>query len=72
MKTKEDLAREWSHPDKHDWHSCNGISLHPIREKAFLEGFNKAKELLLAAIKDSDTDAWDEDVIMGVGEQEVS
>lgn len=45
MKLKEKLAQEHADPNTHEWHSCNGISLHPIRERSFLAGFEKAREM---------------------------
>lgn len=81
MKLKEQLARKYCELD--DPFNDDHLNAHEKKAReafedllkecatTYLAGFNKAKELLLSAIKDSDTDAWDEDVIMGVGEQEV-
>ncbi len=52
MKLKEKLATQWSN-DKNDWHSCNGISLHVLREKAYLAGFQKALEKASEKVRES-------------------
>ena len=51
----------------HDWHSCNGISLHPIREKSFLAGIahdranpsDEVRELVEALKFYADRDNWE-------------
>ena len=43
----------------------------PVR-MAFVDGFNEAREMIIAALKETDAYGWDEDLIRSVGTQEVN
>lgn len=44
-KTIEQLAEEHAWRDDHEWHSCNGVLLAPVRERSFLAGAAAQREL---------------------------